>query len=113
MPFEETRVMDQRQRFVHDAHAQLKSFSDLCSDYGISRKTGYKWLERWITEGPEGLRDRPSRPRSSPIATAKEVVDAILEVRRRYSDFGPKKVAWHLERNAAGSRAALVNQASP
>jgi putative transposase len=98
MPFEETHVMDQRQRFVHDAHAQLKTFSDLCADYGISRKTGYKWLERWITEGPDGLHDRTSRPRNSPVATPKDVVDAILEVRKRYTDFGPKKVAWHLER---------------
>ena len=98
MPFEETRVMDQRQRFVHDAHANVGSFSELCRRYGISRKAGYKWLERWITEGPEGLQDRRSRPHRSPLATPPEVVEAILEVRRKYTDFGAKKVAWHLER---------------
>jgi putative transposase len=99
LPFEETRVMDQRQRFVHDAHCSLMSFSELCRRYGISRKTGYKWLERWITAGPEGLRDRPSRPRQSPLATPATVVEAILEVRRRYPDYGAKKVTWYLERN--------------
>jgi transposase len=62
MPFAETQVMDQRQRFVHDTHCRLLSFSALCRRYGISRKTGYKWVERWLNSGPEGLQDRTSRP---------------------------------------------------
>lgn len=99
MPFEETRVMDQRQRFVQDAHCTLLSFSELCRRYGISRKSGYKWVERWITEGPEGLKDRGSRPQCSPLATPKAVVEAILAVRNRHPDYGAKKVAWYLERN--------------
>jgi transposase-like protein len=48
MPFEETHVMDQRRRFIEDAHCSLQSFSELCRHYGISRKTGYKWLDRWL-----------------------------------------------------------------
>jgi putative transposase len=99
MPFQETRVMDQRQRFVQDAHCSLMSFSELCRRYGISRKTGYKWLERWIREGPHGLRDRSSRPIESPLATPPTVVEAILEVRRKHTDYGAKKVTWYLERN--------------
>lgn len=99
MPFAETQVMDQRQRFVHDAHCSLMSFSELCRHYGISRRTGYKWLERWVTSGPEGLQDRTSRPRSSPVATSAEVVEAILEVRRKHTDFGAKKVTWYLQRH--------------
>ena len=99
MPFEETRVMDQRLRFVQDAHCNLKSFSELCREYGISRPTGYKWFERWLTEGPPALFDRDSLPATSPLATAPEVVEAILEVRRKHTSYGAKKVTWYLERN--------------
>lgn len=99
MPFAETQVMDQRQRFVHDTHCSLLSFAELCRRYGISRKTGYKWVERWFDGGPEGLQDRPSRPYTSPLATPAELVEVILEVRRKYTDYGAKKVTWYLQRN--------------
>lgn len=99
MPFEETRVMDQRQRFVQDSQLSLHSFAELCRRYGISRKTGYKWVERWAAEGPQGLRDRDSRPVHSPQATPPEVVEAILDVRRKHDSYGAKKVAWYLERH--------------
>jgi hypothetical protein len=61
-----TQVMDQRQRFVYDVHCRLLSFSELCRRYAISRKTGYKWLERWLDSGPDGLQDRTSRPGAPP-----------------------------------------------
>src|SRR5690606_41778559 len=99
MPFAETQVMDQRLRFVYDVHCRLLSFSELCRRYGISRKTGYKWLERWLEGGPEGLKDRTSRPHTSPLATPAEVIEAILAVRRKYTDYGAKKVMWYLQRN--------------
>jgi transposase-like protein len=88
MPFAETQVMDQRQRFVYDTHCSLLSFSEICRRYGISRKTGYKWAERWLNSGPEGLQDRTSRPCTSPLATPGHVVDAVLDVRRRHTDYG-------------------------
>jgi transposase InsO family protein len=99
MPFAETHVVDERTRFIEDVHRSLLSFSELCRRYGISRPTGYKWLKRWRTEGPPGLKDRPSRPTSCPSATAPEVVEAILGVRRRYPDYGAKKIVWYLERH--------------
>ena len=99
MPFEETHVVDERTRFIEDVHRSARSFAAVCERYGISRKTGYKWLGRWRTGGPPALRDRSSRPKTCPWATPPEVVEAILEVRRRYEDFGPKKIRWYLERN--------------
>ena len=62
MPFTETDIVDERTRFIEDAHRSLHSFTWLCQHYGISRKTGYEWLDRWRTHGPEGLRNRSSRP---------------------------------------------------
>lgn len=98
MPFEETHVVDERTRFIEEVHGSARRFTAICERYGISRTTGYKWLDRWRSEGPEGLKDRSSRPKSCPWTTPPEVVEAIFDVRRKYDDFGPKKICWYLER---------------
>jgi putative transposase len=56
MPWQETSPMDQRKRFIDDHRENLFSMSELCQRYGISRKTGYKWLERFEEGRPEGPR---------------------------------------------------------
>ena len=99
MPFGEIHVVDERKRFIDDVHRSVRSFTAVCERYGISRNTGYTWLGRWRKHGPRGLADRSSRPKSCPWATAPEVVEAILEVRRKYEDFGPKKICWYLSKN--------------
>jgi putative transposase len=58
MPWEETTRMSQRGRFVVDFDSCLYTMTELCERYGISRKTGYKWAERYSAEGFEGLVDR-------------------------------------------------------
>ena len=78
MPFEETHVVDERTRFVEEVQRSARSFTAICDRYGISRTAGYKWLDRWKTEGPAGLEDRSSRPRACPWATPADVVEAIL-----------------------------------
>ena len=95
MPFQETCVVEERKRFVEDAYRSLRSFSELSRRYGISRRTGYKWLDRFEAEGKQG--DRRSRPASSPGATPEKVVEAIIGVRKRYPDYGAKKIRWYLE----------------
>ena len=52
MPWRVTSPMYQRQRFVLDAEHTPASFAELCRRYGISRKTGYKWLDRYARLGP-------------------------------------------------------------
>jgi len=66
------RVVHQGRPVAHVAH-----------ELGISRQTGYRWVRRWRAEGPAGLRDRSSRPRSSPTRTAAVVEDAICAARAR------------------------------
>lgn len=100
MPFGEIHVVEERRRFIAEAQRSLKSFSALCRRYGISRPTGYKWLERFEREGAPGLENRSSRPQTSPAATASRVVDAILDVRRAHPDYGAKKILWYLERRS-------------
>jgi putative transposase len=97
MPFKETRVMDERHRFIAELQVSQRSFSEICRRFGISRKTGYKWLDRFEQDGQSGLQDRGRSPRSCPWATPPEVREAILEVRRAYPDYGAKKIRWFLE----------------
>src|SRR5205823_7323245 len=63
MPWKETSPMRERTEFIVEHRSGLYSFSALCEKYQISRKTGYKFLERFEVDGLEGLRDR-SRARS-------------------------------------------------
>jgi transposase len=54
MPWRETSPMNERIRFVADFQHGLLSMTELCERYHISRKTGYKWLDRFEEEGPSG-----------------------------------------------------------
>lgn len=91
MPWRETSRMDERLRFVEDVHRPGWSIAELCRRYGVSRKTGYKWLEVYERAGAEGLADGSHRPRSCPHATPRAVVDLILRLQRRYT-WGARKV---------------------
>ncbi len=62
MPWEAGTVEDSRARFVLEAEESFFSFSELCRRHGITRKTGYKWVERYRTHGLDGLSDRSHRP---------------------------------------------------
>jgi transposase InsO family protein len=83
--------MDERLRFVQDAHRPGWSIAELCRRYEVSRKTGYKWLEVYERAGPAGLVDGSHRPRSCPHATPPAVVTLILQLQRRYT-WGARKV---------------------
>jgi putative transposase len=97
MPWMETCAVGERMRFVVAAGSGEESVSRLCRRFGISRKTGNKWLERYDRFGAEGLKDRSRRPRHSPHAVAEDIVERCLAVRRRHSSWGPRKVrAWLL-----------------
>ncbi|MFR9184035.1 MAG: helix-turn-helix domain-containing protein [Christensenellales bacterium] len=65
MPWEERKLKDLRRKFVQACSTEKISMSALCKEYGISRKTGYKWLNRYQTG--EQLEDHSRRPLSSPI----------------------------------------------
>lgn len=92
MPWKDTRPMDERLRFITLVNESDDSFADICRQLGISRKTGYKWVSRYESQGLEGLLDRSSAPRTTPHATPQEVVIAALELRKEHSTWGPKKL---------------------
>lgn len=66
--------------------------TELCDHYGISRKTGYKWIERYEREGPAGLGERSRRPHGCPTQMPEEVVQALIETRQRHPSWGAKKL---------------------
>jgi transposase InsO family protein len=84
--------MTERERFVTLALTGRFTLAELCSDFGISRKTGHKYLGRYNAEGRAGLKDRSRRPKCSPGATAKEVEGLILKEKGRHPSWGPKKI---------------------
>src|SRR6478609_5238770 len=92
MPWSQTTAMHQRTQFIADHLRGTHSISELCAEYGISRKTGYKWIDRYIRRGPSGLDDRSRRPRTSPSATPEFVTKALVELRHRHPSWGPKKL---------------------
>jgi putative transposase len=98
MPWEETTRMEQRARFVAEFDSALYTVTELCRRYGISRKTGYKWLNRWGQEGDQGLQDRSRAPKSSPGRTGDSMVERLLELRRKHPTWGPRKLLVLLEK---------------
>jgi transposase InsO family protein len=84
--------MDQRTLFISDFLREILSVTELCQLYGISRKTAYKWIDRYLRAGPAGLEERSRRPLLSPNITAPDIVAAILEARHRHSSWGGKKL---------------------
>jgi len=87
--------MAERMRFVTDWERDLYSMVELCERYGVSRKTGYKWLARYEADGPDGLRERSRAPHQCPHRIAPEVATLICAARRQHPSWGPAKlVAW-------------------
>jgi putative transposase len=62
MPWSLTSPMDQKMLFLTDCVRELIPIAESCRRYGISRKTGYKWIERFKEHGAQGLLDRSRRP---------------------------------------------------
>jgi transposase len=73
--------MDQRLQFLSSYQKEEMSVADLCRAYGISRPTGYRWINRYKETGPEGLVDSSRRPHSCSHATLKPIENAIKETK--------------------------------
>jgi transposase InsO family protein len=91
----ETSPVDQRDRFIRDHRLDLYAMAELCARYGISRKTGYKWLGRFEEGGRLGLRDRSRAPHHCPHRIGRDVAAVICAARRQHPSWGPAKLlAW-------------------
>ncbi|MBI4979048.1 MAG: transposase [Spirochaetes bacterium] len=91
-------TMDQRIRFISEYKTQLFNFSSLCRQFSISRKTGYKWVKRYVTRGIEALKNQSKAPKHIPHKTDKKVQELLIHFKKRFPAWGPKKAIIRLKR---------------
>ncbi len=95
MPWKETCAVEEKLKFITAWKSGEFTMIGLCSHFGVSRKTGYKWLSRYEAGGVSGLAARSRAPHCHPNAVPDEIVGDLLDVKYRYSTWGPKKIrAW-------------------
>jgi putative transposase len=102
MGWKETCAVDERMRFVMMVAQQEEPFAEVCRQFGVSRKTGYKWWARYQASGVEGLMERSRAPLNHPQSVAAEIAERCLMVRRRHPTWGPVKVRRWLHDNVSG-----------
>lgn len=102
MPWMETCIVDERERFVREALGGRWSIAELCRGFGISRKTGHKWLNRYHGHGVSGLADRSRARHSQSHSVSDGVRELIIQARRSHRTWGPKKLRPWLEREHPG-----------
>lgn len=90
--------MEERVKFVHQWRRGESSLAEQCRQYGVSRKTAYKWLERYQEQGLAGLQDRSRAPHEHPNQVSGAVLETVLEERARHPRWGPKKLRVVLQR---------------
>ena len=95
MPWLETVPMQQRTEFLEAHDEALFTMTELCARFGISRKTGYKWLARVAAGGRRALGDQSRAPHHCPHRIPDDIARLICEARRAHPEWGPVKLlAW-------------------
>src|SRR5882762_5988424 len=97
MAWKETCVMSERIRMIGSWMGGDYAVSELAAEYGISRKTAYKWIQRFEAGGASALEDRSRAPRHHPNAVAKEVEEALLQLKAQRPLWGAPKLRRKLE----------------
>ena len=93
MPWKEVKPMQQKVLFIADYLRHTSSMAELCAYYGISRKTGYKWIQRFAQTGLDGLSERSRRPVHNGVQTPYRLQQAIFELRQQFQTTpGAKKL---------------------
>ena len=94
MPWKDVRPMDEKILLIGDyLRGHYPSFRLLCERFGITTKTGYKWIKRYEQQGMDGLYEQSRRPRQSPLTTPYVVRQTIIALRQRFrTPPGAKKI---------------------
>ncbi len=96
MPWKENTKVSLRLEFCHLANKPHRNFQNLCRQFKISTKTGYKWLKRFNEEGRAGLVDRSRKPINSPTKTQEHIEKIVMGVRESHRAWGGKKIHAYL-----------------
>jgi len=100
--------MDQRIEFVLKA-ISTENFRGLCREYGVSPKTGYKWKQRFLQRGMEGMSELSRRPSGSPAALLEDTVCEIVRLKHAHPHWGPEKLRAVYARKHPSERAPSVS----
>jgi putative transposase len=98
VPWRTLDLVTVREEFVEQARKGRHPIIALCNAYGISEKTGHKWLNRFKEEGRQGLVDRSRAPHTSPQSISADVRREILALREKHPTWGPRKIRVVLRR---------------
>lgn len=101
--------MEEREKFISEMLKDDKPFKHLCTEFGISEKTGYKWKNRFYEEGKLGLIEQSRKPKSSPISLSEQTVIAILSLKYAHPSWGPKKILAIYQRKHGACQAPCLS----
>ena len=92
MPWNKKTEFHQRYAFIQQTRAARTSVAQLCRQWKISRKTAYKWIQRYRRKGWRGLQNRPPRARKHPRQIGRKWRRRVRQLRRRHRSWGPRKL---------------------
>lgn len=98
MPWQEQRPMDSRLKFISDYLSDDYTVAELSRIHGVSRKTAYKWINRFEGFGIEGLKELSRRPHASPNSTDEFIVKLFLDLKEKHVNWGPEKLLAYLKK---------------
>ena len=104
MPWKECSKMNEKMKFIA-RYLEGERVSDLCREFEISRKTGYKFIERYKTQGIQGLIEKPRVALSHPHKTTDAVIAVILEIKTKYPTWGAAKIKEYISKRYSGTTA--------
>ncbi len=112
MPWQQTDTMDQRVQMIGEHLRGDYGAAQLARRYGVSRKTVYKWLERYRQQGPEGLEERSRAPHHQAHAVETSVVERLLELKTQWPQWGAPKLLARLEREIGAEHCPVESTVS-
>jgi transposase InsO family protein len=101
MPWKEIDKMDQRIEFAMKS-IRTGNFRELCREYGISAKTGYKWRERFLRHGWEGMAEESRRPHQHADQLSEGIICEMIRLKQAHPHWGPRKIRALYERHHSG-----------
>jgi transposase InsO family protein len=108
MAWKESDIVSQRVEFVGRL-LRGERMTDLCTEFGISRKTGYKLMSRYLEYGSSGFDDQSRRPHRSPYETPEDIVELIIDWRGNHPTWGPKKLKVEIAKKHPGVKVPAIS----
>lgn len=98
MPWREVTALEERRRFIKAYQEGKCTFKQLCFEFGISRKSGYKLINAFNLVGFEAIKEQSCKPKKSPNKTNEDIEKLIINVRKLYPAWAGEKIKHYLER---------------